>query len=109
MVALLTAFYSFRVVYYTFFSKFNGFKFYIQQTHELLPTMGFALVILFFGSIFSGFLLKDMFVGFGNTFWNNSIFKSNFSSVALDFEFIPIFIKNIPLFFSLSGIIGALL
>ena len=68
MVALLTAFYSFRVVYYTFFSKFNGFKFYIQQTHELLPTMGFALVVLFFGSMFSGFLLKDMFVGFGNTF-----------------------------------------
>ena len=109
MVALLTAFYSFRVVYYTFFSKFNGFKFYIQQTHELLPTMGFALVVLFFGSMFSGFLLKDMFVGFGNTFWNNSIFKSNFSSVALDFEFIPIFIKNIPLFFSLTGIVGALI
>jgi len=30
--------------------------------------MGFALVILSFGSLFSGYILKDSFVGIGSNF-----------------------------------------
>jgi len=46
----------------------NTFKFYAQGIHELPKNMGFALFILSIGSIFSGYFLKDSFVGSGTTF-----------------------------------------
>jgi len=66
--------------------------------------MAFALVILSIGTLFSGYFLKDAFVGIGTTFWGNSIYKSDLYNVGLDFEHIPLGVKNIPLVFSLSGI-----
>jgi len=64
--AMLTAFYSFRIVYLTFYGSLNTYKFYLQGTHELSYNMGFSLFILSIGSIFSGFLLQVLFVGLGN-------------------------------------------
>ena len=104
----LTAFYSFRVLYYTFWVKSNFFKYYLQNIHELPRNMGFSLIILSFGSLFSGYLLKDAFVGIGTTFWINGIYKLDHHNVGLDFEFIPLWIKNIPLFFSTFGILLAI-
>jgi hypothetical protein len=71
--------------------------------------MGFSLSILSIGSLFSGYLLKDAFVGIGTIFWGNTIYKLEHSDIGLDFEFIPLFIKNIPLFFSIFGILLAIL
>jgi NADH:ubiquinone oxidoreductase subunit 5 (subunit L)/multisubunit Na+/H+ antiporter MnhA subunit len=68
IAAVLTAFYSFRVLYFTFWVKVNSFKYYVQNLAELPQTMALALFLLFLGSLFSGFLLKDAFVGIGNIF-----------------------------------------
>jgi len=70
--------------------------------------MGFALGILSVGSLFSGYVLKDAFVGTGSIFWGNSIFISTGHSTGFDLEFIPLFIKNIPMIFSFSGIFLAI-
>lgn len=102
--AFLTAFYSFRVLYYTFWSKTNIFRYYVQNIHELPNNMAFSLTILSIGSLFSGYFLKDAFVGIGSNFWGNSIYKSDLHDIGLDFEFIPLIMKNIPLVFSLIGI-----
>ena len=106
--AFFTAFYSFRVLFYTFWTKSMGFKFYFQKIHELPLNMGFALFMLSIGSIFSGYFLKEFFVGFGINFWNNSIYKSLLYNTSMDIEFLPLKIKNIPLIFSLFGIFLAL-
>jgi NADH:ubiquinone oxidoreductase subunit 5 (subunit L)/multisubunit Na+/H+ antiporter MnhA subunit len=102
--AILTAFYSFRLLWYTFFFNNLTFKFTTQNTHELTKSMGFALLLLSIGSVFSGFFLKDVFCGIGTTFWSNAIYQGNQNSIGLDSEFINIYIKNIPVFFSLSGL-----
>ena len=104
----LTAFYSFRVLYSTFWGKNLSFKYYMQNVHELPQNMGFSLFILAIGSIFSGFFLKDAFMGLGSTFWGNSIFMLSKNSLNLDCEFIPMFFKNLPLIFSIFGILLAL-
>jgi hypothetical protein len=44
------------------------FRYYAQQTHELPRSMAFSLFVLSVGSLFSGYLLKDSFVGFGTIF-----------------------------------------
>ena len=100
----LTAFYSFRVLYYTFWASSNISLVYLQGIHELPKTMGFALSVLSVGSLFSGFILKDAFVGIGTPFWGNSIYKQDIHTIGLDFEFIPLFAKNLPLILSISGI-----
>jgi NADH-ubiquinone oxidoreductase chain 5 len=62
------------------------------------------LFILSLFSIFSGYLFKDMFIGIGTTFWNNSIFISTKSKLVSDCEFLPNYIKILPLIFSFLGI-----
>lgn len=103
----MTAFYSFRVVYYTFLGENISFKYYVQKAHELPISMGFSLIILSIGSLFSGYILKDSFVGIGTIFWGNSIYILDNSNIGLDLEFIPLLIKNTPLICSLSGILLA--
>ncbi len=104
----LTAFYSFRIFYLTFWRKNLSFKYLIQNTHELPPSMGFSLCVLVMGSVFSGFFCKDAFIGIGSTFWGNSIFMLSKNSSNLDFEFISLFFKILPLIFSCGGVVVAL-
>merc|ERR1712226_104873 len=100
----LTSFYSFRVLYHTFWSEVNTNKYYVQKIHELPISMGVALMVLSVGSIFSGYILKDSFVGVGTTFWGNSIYCSGNNSQGFDMEFISLKVKNLPLIFSCFGI-----
>jgi hypothetical protein len=71
--------------------------------------MGFSLGILSFGSIFSGYFLKDLFIGFGNNFFSNSIYKTILYNTSTDIEFLPLIIKNIPMIFSFFGILFAII
>ena len=105
----LTAFYSFRVLYYSFWTKTNIFKYYLQNIHEIPKNMAFALIVLSIGSLFSGYILKDAFIGIGSIFWGNSIYKLDFNTIGLDLEFIPLIIKNIPLVLSVCGILTAII
>jgi len=66
--AFLTAFYSIRLIYLTFLNKTNSFRVSIENSHDMPKVMGYPLVPLIFGSIFVGYLLKDMIIGAGTTF-----------------------------------------
>ena len=101
--ASITAFYSFKLIYMTFLSSPNGFKNSIQKAHDAPFPMALPLVILGFFSIFIGFLTKDMFIGLGTPFWNNAIFIKPENLNIIDAEFIPIYVKWVPFFFSLLG------
>ena len=103
MAAFFTAFYSFRLVYLTFLSKPMGSRVIIENAHEVPLTIGIPLLILSFGSIFLGFLSKDMVIGLGTDFWQNAIFVLPKNNLYIESEFIPTSIKLIPTFLSLSG------
>jgi NADH-ubiquinone oxidoreductase chain 5 len=68
ITAFFTSFYSFRVFYITFVYKTNGFRRSIIMAHELPWKMAISLSLLSFGSIFVGYLTKDLFVGLGTDF-----------------------------------------
>ena len=65
--------------------------------------MAIPLFILCIGSIFIGYLTKDLFIGLGTPFWNNAIFISPQNLTMIDAEFIPTHIKWLPVIVSLSG------
>lgn len=103
LAAFFTAFYSYRLLYFTFIVETNAYKKIIENAHESNLFMGIPLIILGLFSIFIGFLCKDMMVGLGTDFWNNSIFVHPARTNLIDIEFIPSGIKLLPTIFSILG------
>ena len=99
----ITAFYSFRLIYLTFINNPNGFKNAIKIAYDAPTPMAIPLLILCIGSIAGGYFTKDLFIGLGTPFWNNSIFISPENLIMIDAEFVPIYIKWLPVIVSLSG------
>lgn len=97
------------MIYLTFLSPTNAPKSLVQYAHESSGLLVFSLFVLSFGSIFSGFLLKDFFIGVGSTFLGNSIFILPKHFNLFEAEFLPISIKLMPILFSLIGAFLAIL
>ena len=83
--ALLTAFYSTRLIYLTFFTNTNSRKETLIGVHEPSFNIIYPLIFLAFGSIFIGYLGKEMTL-------SNIIHP-----------IVPGYIKTLPLIFSLLG------
>lgn len=102
--ATLTSFYSYRLFYFTFLYENNSFKKVAQNIHELPFKMAFPLFILAIGSVFLGYFSKDLFVGIGTDFWNQSIFILPENSNQIEAEFIPHIYKLLPFFSTMFAI-----
>jgi NADH-ubiquinone oxidoreductase chain 5 len=105
--ALFTSFYSFRLLYLTFIGNTNAFKESIKNAHDAPILMAVPFVLLSIGSIFVGYLTKDMMIGLGTNFWDHSIFVLPQNIILLESEFIAPWIKLIPVIFSVFGAVFA--
>nr|DAD54850.1 TPA_asm: NADH dehydrogenase subunit 5 [Phytophthora agathidicida] len=105
--AFFTAFYSTRLLFFAFLSETNAYKNIIKNAHDVPLEMGIPLGLLAFGSIFIGYISKDMFVGLGSNFWNNSIYINPLNNQMIDAEFLPTFFKILPVILSFCGLFGA--
>ena len=108
LAAFFTAFYSWRLIYLTFLSRPNGYKKVLINAVEPDKTMRGVLFILAIGSIFVGYFTRDMFIGMGSSFFRNAIFIHPKNLLLIEAEFIPVYIKLIPVCFSISGGLTAL-
>jgi NADH-ubiquinone oxidoreductase chain 5 len=108
-----TSYYSFRLLFLTFLSPSNrGPIGYLNKEnslhHDVDFNMAFVKVPLALGSIFVGYLAKDMMIGPGTDFWGNAIslgtgqLPSEPSEAEYEFT-VPVFIRFMPLFLSLCG------
>lgn len=109
LAAFLTAFYSVRLIYLTFLTRPNGYKPVITKANEPSDVICVVLGILAVLSIFSGYFLKDLFIGLGTDFWGNAIFVLPENMNQVDAEFIPTFYKLLPVFFSIAGTLTSFL
>ncbi|KAG6966740.1 hypothetical protein JG687_00004670 [Phytophthora cactorum] len=105
--AFFTAFYSTRLLFFAFLSETNAYKNIIKNAHDVPLEMGIPLGLLAFGSIFIGYISKDMFVGLGSNFWNNSIYIDPLNNQMIDAEFLPTFFKLLPVILSFCGLFSA--
>ncbi len=106
--ASFTAFYSTRLIFFTFLSETNAYKNVIIHAHDAPFKMALPLAVLALGSIFIGYLTKDMFIGLGTHFWNNAIYVHPHNIQMIDAEFLPTFFKLLPVIFSMFGLLLAL-
>jgi NADH-ubiquinone oxidoreductase chain 5 len=68
LAAFFTAYYSIRLLAMTFLRPANGNKYFYEHAHESPLAMAAPLVILSFGSIFIGYVSRDMMIGMGTDF-----------------------------------------
>lgn len=101
----LTAFYSFRLLWLTFWTSLpSGKRTTYLHVHEAPIFMRLALILLACGSIAWGFLAKDLFIGVGIDLWQTAIFFLPAKYTMLEAEFWLGGVKLLPLVFSFAGI-----
>lgn len=101
--AILTSFYSAKILFLVFFNTPKGFRIIYLNAHKTSWLALFPLLVLSFFSLSSGFLLKDSLVGLGTNFFDGIIFNFSKNNKIGDSEFLPTFFKVFPIFVSLSG------
>lgn len=98
-----TSYYSFRLIFLTFFAPVNGYKLSYNHIHDAPLAMAIPFIILGFGSLFIGYYMKDMMIGGGTDFWGNTLFTLPQNSFLFESEVIPQYVKFIPFIFTLFG------
>ena len=73
--ALMTSFYSWRLVFMTFFGESRASKEVQDHVHESPQVMLIPLYVLALGALLSGFVFKEYFVGHNyEEFWAGALF-----------------------------------
>ncbi len=103
--ALLTAFYSWRLLLMTFHGDTRASKEVIKNIHESPAVMTIPLFILAVGAIFSGFVFYDLFVGaHWQDFWRESILILPQHTAFEDAHHVPKLVKYAPLIVGILGV-----
>lgn len=107
--ALITAFYSFRILFYIFLYRANFFKsFFVQENGFFMSIPMFILVMC---TIFLGYFFSEIFTGFGSFFFNSS-FPANGSLnhfLDIEAEFLSPLYKNLPILLTFLGVLSAII
>jgi len=75
----------------------------MEGAHDSPFVMAFPLLVLSFGAIFLGYVTKDLAIGLGTTFWQQSLYTHPEHMLFTEAEFIPQYIKLFPVICALSS------
>lgn len=103
----LTSYYSFRLLFLTFLAPAASPRCSLKTLHDAPFVMALPLMVLAGGSVFVGYLARDMMIGLGTSFWSNALFVLPKNSVLLESEWIPQTQKMVPLISTLAGAVVA--
>lgn len=73
IAALMTSFYSWRLIFMTFHGKHRGKKKYLDEAHESPLVMIIPLALLGLGAIFAGFIFYKSFKYGYHGFWGDAV------------------------------------
>ncbi len=96
--AVMTSFYSWRLVFMTFHGKPRADKEVMSHVHESPQVMLVPLYVLAIGALFAGFVFFDYFVGDNyKEFWGTAIYIAEGNTVMDDFRNPPLWVFLLPL------------
>jgi NADH-ubiquinone oxidoreductase chain 5 len=104
VTAFFTTFYSFRLIYLSFIKETQAQKPVANNIHESPALITGPLSILALGSIFLGYVTKDLFAGVGSPFLDHVLLTLPGHNSFLVAEFLPFYIKNLPFFLSILSV-----
>jgi NADH-ubiquinone oxidoreductase chain 5 len=95
--ALFTSFYSIRLIILTFLYPPMMARTVVNHIEDPEPVMWIPLFILSLASVFFASIAYDLILGFGSTVYSNSLFVHPNHLVLVDAEFLPSWVKFIPM------------
>ncbi len=102
--AVMTAFYSGRLLFMTFHGEPRADEKTMAHVHESPKSMTIPLVVLAIGAMFSGYFGYHYFVGEGmKEFWGASIFIAPDHTALADAHHVPGWVKHLPLVVGMIG------
>ena len=108
--ALLTSFYSWRLIFLTFNGKSNISTEIFSKIHESPKVMLFPLMVLSILTIFSGIYFVDYFLSHDYQFlWQTAIYLSESNHVIESIHYVPKWVKYSPLAMMVLGLITAII
>ena len=108
IAALFTSFYSWRLVFMTFFGKPRASVDVMKHVHESPYVMTIPLMILALGALFAGIAFQEYFIGHEvENFFRNSLFTLDTNHVLHDLHEVPLWVKESPLVMMVLGFITA--
>ena len=108
VAAFFTSFYSWRLMFLTFFGAPRCSNETLSHVHESPPVMLVPLIVLTFGALFAGLVFAGSFIGEGQAaFWSGTIFTAADNHVLHELHNVPSWVKFSPLVMMLSGFVLA--
>jgi NADH-quinone oxidoreductase subunit L len=102
--ALLTSFYSWRLIFMTFHGETRLSKDVLSKAHESPMVILVPLFILALGSLGAGFLFKGLFIGEGySDFWRNALFMLPSNNILEALDHVPAWVAAAPIVVMVCG------
>ena len=110
IAAVMTSFYSWRLIFMTFHGKPRATADVMHHVHESPPVMLVPLYILAVGALFSGYVFYSSFVGHGhhagwyNDFFRTALFAGPDNRILEEFHKVDFWVKASPAVAMLIGL-----
>jgi NADH-quinone oxidoreductase subunit L len=102
--ALLTAFYSWRLMFLTFHGQPRASREVMEHAHESPPVMLLPLYVLAAGSLFAGMLFYDYFIGQEESlFWSTAIYRAPENEIVHHLHDVPFAVRLAPFIMLVVG------
>lgn len=106
--ALLTSFYSWRLIFMTFHGKSRAPADVLNHAHESPLVMLIPLALLALGSIAAGFAFKGLFIGEGYAeFWRSALFTLPSNHILEEMHHVPLAVIAVPFVMMVVGFLIA--
>ena len=97
VAALMTAFYSWRLIFLTFHGSPRASAEVMGHVHESPPVMMIPLYVLAAGALFAGLIFSYWFIGEGNgAFWGHSLIAGEESHILEEMHHAPLWVVWLP-------------
>ncbi|EHK56614.1 NADH-quinone oxidoreductase subunit L [Allomesorhizobium alhagi] len=104
VAAVMTSFYSWRLIFMTFHGRPRATADVMHHVHESPPVMLAPLFVLAAGSLFAGVIFHEYFIGHDyEHFWKAALFVLPDNHILHDFHEVPLWVKLAPFAAMLIG------
>jgi NADH-quinone oxidoreductase subunit L len=117
IAALFTSFYSWRLIFMTFFNEPRSSKDVMDHVHESPLVMTIPLMVLAVGAVLAGMVFTSLFLGYGheaehvvehwNEFWKGALFVNADNHVLTDAHHVPVLVSFSPFIAMVIGFLIA--
>ncbi|MHA7970688.1 NADH-quinone oxidoreductase subunit L [Rhizobium sp. CAU 1783] len=108
IAALFTSFYSWRLIFMTFFGKPRASADVMHHVHESPMVMLFPLILLAVGAVFAGVVFEGYFFGHEYAeFWKGALFTAEHNEILEEFHHVPLWVKWSPFAAMVAGLLTA--